>query len=153
MIGVGLMSRMRGGGFRIGWRRGSFVCLLPVLILIFKPLSLYYYYYLCFYEKNMRLTVAFPTGEKAKDQKESRDRDAENQLHAGYSYTSPDPDDLGLESELSGLPWGGPSMRHIVERGKATQGGSRQGSRDYSFYEYDGAGRGGSGNSRGSDSR
>ncbi|OBT88382.1 hypothetical protein VE02_02304 [Pseudogymnoascus sp. 03VT05] len=91
--------------------------------------------------------------EKAKDQKESRDRDAENQLHAGYSYTSPDPDDLGLESELSGLPWGGPSMRHIVERGKATQGGSRQGSRDYSFYEYDGAGRGGSGNSRGSDSR
>ena len=93
------------------------------------------------------------TGEKAKDQKESRDRDAENQLHAGYSYTSPDPDDLGLETELSGLPWGGPSMRHIVERGKATQGGSRQGSRDYSFYEYDGAGRGGSGNSRGSDSR
>ncbi|KFY40275.1 hypothetical protein V494_03588, partial [Pseudogymnoascus sp. VKM F-4513 (FW-928)] len=89
--------------------------------------------------------------EKAKDQKESRDRDAENQLHAGYSYTSPDPDDL-VETELSGLPWGGPSMRHIVERGKATQGGSRQGSRDYSFYEY-GAGRGGSGNSRGSDSR
>ncbi|KFY20483.1 hypothetical protein V493_07673, partial [Pseudogymnoascus sp. VKM F-4281 (FW-2241)] len=72
--------------------------------------------------------------EKAKDQKESRDRDAENQLHAGYSYTSPDPDDLGFETELSGLPWGGPSMRHIVERGKATTGGSRQGSRDYSFY-------------------
>ncbi|KFY13864.1 hypothetical protein V491_06235 [Pseudogymnoascus sp. VKM F-3775] len=90
--------------------------------------------------------------EKAKDQKESRDRDAENQLHAGYAYTSPDPDDIGLETELSGLPWGGPSMRHIVERGKATQGGSRQGSRDYSFYDY-GTGRGGSGNSRGSDSR
>ncbi|KAL5349998.1 hypothetical protein ACLOAV_005034 [Pseudogymnoascus australis] len=73
--------------------------------------------------------------EKAKDQKESRDRDAENQLHAGYSYTSPDPDDLCPDTELSGLPWGGPSMRHIVERGKVTQGGSRQGSRDYSFYE------------------
>ncbi|OBT70413.1 hypothetical protein VE03_00174 [Pseudogymnoascus sp. 23342-1-I1] len=90
--------------------------------------------------------------EKAKDQKESRDRDAENQLHAGYSYTSPDPDDLGPESELSGLPWGGPSMRHIVERGRGAQGGSRQGSRDYSFCEYGGTGRG-SGNSRGSDSR
>lgn len=94
------------------------------------------------------------TGEKAKDQKESRDRDAENQLHAGYSYTVPDPDDLGPETELSGLPWGGPSMRHIVERSKTTQGGSRQGSRDYSFYDYGtGRGGGGSGNSRGSDSR
>ncbi|OAF60212.1 hypothetical protein VC83_02944 [Pseudogymnoascus destructans] len=132
------MSRMRGGGFRIGWRRGSFVC---------PHISLHF----IFVGENDTNNY-FPTGEKAKDQKESRDRDAENQLHAGYSYTSPDPDDLGLESELSGLPWGGPSMRHIVERGKATQGGSRQGSRDYSLYEYE-TGRGVSGNSRGSDSR
>ncbi|OBT39344.1 hypothetical protein VE00_10542 [Pseudogymnoascus sp. WSF 3629] len=53
--------------------------------------------------------------------KESLSRDAENhlhaenQLHAGNSYTIPDSDDLGLESELSGLPWGGLSMRHIVK--------------------------------------
>ncbi|KFY30561.1 hypothetical protein V493_01834 [Pseudogymnoascus sp. VKM F-4281 (FW-2241)] len=61
---------------------------------------------------------------KAKEAHESRHRNAENQLHAGNSYTIPDFDNLGLEPELSGLPWGGLSMQYIVNRGKATKGGS-----------------------------
>jgi len=44
-------------------------------------------------------------------------------------------------------------MRHIVERGKAKERDSQQGSRDYSNYDY-GTGRGsGSGSGRGSESR
>lgn len=87
--------------------------------------------------------------EKAKDQKDSRDRELENQLRAGYSYSTPGPDDLRGDHDLSGLPWGGPSMKHIVERGQAKERDSQAGgSRDYggSYYDY------GSG-SRGSESR
>ena len=74
----------------------------------------------------------------------------ENQLRAGYSYSTPEPEDLGGDYNLSGLPWGGPSMKHIVERGKAKQQDSQAGSRDYS-YSYGGYEYGGSGSGRGSE--
>lgn len=74
----------------------------------------------------------------------------ENQLRAGYSYSAPSPDELQGGYDLSGLPWGGPSMKHIVERGQAVQRDSQQGgSRDYSYYDP----YGGSGSGRGSESR
>ena len=73
----------------------------------------------------------------------------ENQARAGYSYTSPTPDDLQGGYDLSGLPWGGPSMKYIVERGQAKERDSQQGgSRDYSYDPY-----GGGGSGRGSESR
>lgn len=75
----------------------------------------------------------------------------ENQLRAGYSYSSPTPNELaGQGYDLSGLPWGGPSMKHIVERGQAKERDSQQGgSRDYSYYDQYGS----TGSGRGSESR
>ncbi|KFY28419.1 hypothetical protein V493_02935 [Pseudogymnoascus sp. VKM F-4281 (FW-2241)] len=61
---------------------------------------------------------------RAKEAQESGHRNAKNQLHAGISYTIPEANDLGLELELSGLPWGGLSMSRIVKRGKETKEGS-----------------------------
>ena len=44
-----------------------------------------------------------------------------NQQYAGSAYHIPDPDDLVLDDgELSGLPWGGINMRHVVARGHAS---------------------------------
>lgn len=73
----------------------------------------------------------------------------ENQLRAGYSYSTPEPESLGGDYNLSGLPWGGPSMKHIVAQGKAKQQGSQAGSQDYQYgsygnYEYGGGSGGGS---------
>ncbi|OBT38937.1 hypothetical protein VE00_10565 [Pseudogymnoascus sp. WSF 3629] len=61
--------------------------------------------------------------EKAKQENESRKLVAENQLHAGNSYSVPNHDDLGDDIELSGLPWGGPSIRHIINRERPTARG------------------------------
>jgi hypothetical protein len=36
--------------------------------------------------------------------------------------------------ELSGLPWGGISMKLVVEKGKSKEQGSRQSSRENSVY-------------------
>lgn len=38
---------------------------------------------------------------------------------------------MGLDEELSGLPWGGMSMRHVVSKGKAREEESRRGSRTH----------------------
>ncbi|KAK4148143.1 uncharacterized protein C8A04DRAFT_23940 [Dichotomopilus funicola] len=60
--------------------------------------------------------------EKAREQKDRAARDAQNQQHAGSSYHIPDPEDFTLDDggDLSGLPWGGLSMRHVVTRGHAS---------------------------------
>jgi hypothetical protein len=93
----------------------------------------------------------FATGEKAKEQKESQARDAENQSRAGQIYSTPSAQDIDTEFELSGLPWGSLSLRHVVERGKASrresyQAGSFQGSPEYEYSSYSyGANSGGSG--------
>lgn len=69
------------------------------------------------------------TGDKAKETKEREERDAQNQKHAGYSYHTPDARDMGTDDELSGLPWGSLSLRHVVSTGKAREDSSRRGSR------------------------
>jgi hypothetical protein len=38
---------------------------------------------------------------------------------------------MGGEQELSGLPWGSLSLRHVVSKGKAKAEDSRRGSRSY----------------------
>ncbi|KAK4044747.1 hypothetical protein C8A01DRAFT_42369 [Parachaetomium inaequale] len=59
--------------------------------------------------------------EKAREQKDRAARDAQNQQYAGSAYTIPDPEDFTLDdSDLSGLPWGGLNMRHVVARGHAS---------------------------------
>lgn len=72
--------------------------------------------------------------EKVREQKEETEREVENQKRAGSSYASPEPGDLDPGRELSGLPWGGISMRHIVEAGKTKEQNSQQSSRENSVY-------------------
>lgn len=82
-------------------------------------------------------TNAF-AGDKAKDQKERQDREAENRAHASASYQTPEPRDMGTDDELSGLPWGSLSLKHVVSKGRAREEESRRGSRrdeDRSYYE------------------
>ncbi|XTI86730.1 hypothetical protein V2W45_1329516 [Cenococcum geophilum] len=80
------------------------------------------------------LTRIASAGEKVKEQKEETEREVENQKRAGSSYASPEPGDLDPGRELSGLPWGGISMRHIVEAGKTKEQNSQQSSRENSVY-------------------
>lgn len=65
--------------------------------------------------------------EKQKEHKERVERDDRNQENAGSSYRVPDARELGPDNdELSGLPWGGVSMRHVVARGHESE--TRRGS-------------------------
>lgn len=60
-------------------------------------------------------------GEKAREQRDRAQRDAQNQQYAGSTYHIPAPDDiLADDGDLSGLPWGGINMRHVVARGHAS---------------------------------
>ncbi|KAK8135236.1 hypothetical protein PG984_003176 [Apiospora sp. TS-2023a] len=59
--------------------------------------------------------------EKTKEQKEKSERDALNREHAGGSYQIHDSSDLTGDEEVSGLPWGGLSMRHVVARGHESE--------------------------------
>ncbi|KAF2255415.1 hypothetical protein BU26DRAFT_155733 [Trematosphaeria pertusa] len=72
--------------------------------------------------------------DKVREQKEEAERDVENQRRAGSSYASPDPGDIDQGRDLSGLPWGGISMRHIVEAGKTKEQNSQRSSRESSVY-------------------
>jgi hypothetical protein len=67
-------------------------------------------------------------GDKAKEAKERQDREAQDRTHAGHAYHTPDPGEMGTDDELSGLPWGSLSLRHVVSRGKAKEESSRRGS-------------------------
>ncbi|KAK8067159.1 basic-leucine zipper (bZIP) transcription factor [Apiospora hydei] len=53
--------------------------------------------------------------------KEKTERDALNREHAGGSYQIHDSTDLTDDEEVSGLPWGGISMRHVVARGHESE--------------------------------
>lgn len=74
------------------------------------------------------------TGDKVKEQKEDAEREVENQRRAGSSYTSPTPGSIDQSRDLSGLPWGGISMRHIVETGRSREEKSQRSSRESSVY-------------------
>ncbi|KAK0652209.1 hypothetical protein B0T16DRAFT_97501 [Cercophora newfieldiana] len=69
--------------------------------------------------------------EKAREQKDRAQRDAQNQQYASGSYEIPSPSKLPRDGgELSGLPWGGMDMQHVMNRGHAaSSGGSPQGTR------------------------
>ncbi|KAK5009655.1 hypothetical protein LTR60_005148, partial [Cryomyces antarcticus] len=73
-------------------------------------------------------------GDKIKLQKEESDRKAENQRQASSAYTPPEPGDLDVGDNLSGLPWGSLSMSHVVLKGKAKEQSSQQSSRETSVY-------------------
>ncbi|KAI9693723.1 MAG: hypothetical protein M1822_002994 [Bathelium mastoideum] len=70
--------------------------------------------------------------EKAKQVKEDTERDAENQKRAGNSYKTPEPGEVENKGDLSGLPWGGMSMKHVISSGKAKEQSPGQGSREAS---------------------
>lgn len=57
-------------------------------------------------------------GDKIKEQKEEAEREIENRQKAGSSYTPPELGSIDTNQNLSGLPWGGFSMRHMAEQGK-----------------------------------
>ncbi|KAL1880221.1 hypothetical protein VTK73DRAFT_6049 [Phialemonium thermophilum] len=65
---------------------------------------------------------------KAREKKERAQRDSQNEAHAGSSYHIPEPEELGPEDDLSGLPWGGLNMGYVVAKGheSASQQGSRR---------------------------
>lgn len=73
------------------------------------------------------------TGEKAREQKEREERESRNEQLAGSSYQVPVPEDFmspeGGEygDYLSGVPWGGVSIQHMVAMGHESE--SRRGSR------------------------
>lgn len=69
--------------------------------------------------------------DKAKEAKERQERDANDRAHAGHSYHTPDPSEMAPDEELSGLPWGGMSLKHVVSKGKAREEESRRGSRTH----------------------
>jgi hypothetical protein len=70
-----------------------------------------------------------------KQEKEETERRVENQRRAGSSYASPEPEKIDTSPALSGLPWGGISMKHIIEIGKSKERSLRSSSRERSELE------------------
>ncbi|KAL0944091.1 basic leucine zipper transcription factor domain-containing protein [Colletotrichum truncatum] len=66
------------------------------------------------------------TGKKNQDTKEKAARDEQNDTNAHNSYAVSSPEGLMQEEEVSGLPWGGLNIRHVVSRGHEYE--SRRGS-------------------------
>ncbi|KAI1075209.1 hypothetical protein F5B20DRAFT_585428 [Whalleya microplaca] len=76
--------------------------------------------------------------EKAKEQKEITERDSRNQEYADSSYRVAHSDELDADqTDVSGLPWGSISMRHVVARGHESE--SRRGSRRDDYTQDDSA--------------
>ncbi|CAN8095646.1 unnamed protein product [Discula destructiva] len=69
--------------------------------------------------------------EKAREQKELQEREARNQELAGASYSVPLASDLSEEDQLSGLPWGGLNIPHMVQRGHNSASSRRGVSEQY----------------------
>lgn len=63
------------------------------------------------------------TGEKVKEQKEKAERESRNVEHADSSYRLPSSDELvaSEDKDLSGLPWGSISMKHVLAMGHETE--------------------------------
>ncbi|EOA80907.1 uncharacterized protein SETTUDRAFT_100801 [Exserohilum turcica Et28A] len=59
--------------------------------------------------------------DRIKEQREEAERELENIRRAGGSYAPPEPESIDTSQTLSGLPWGGISMRHVIEQGKNRQ--------------------------------
>lgn len=74
-------------------------------------------------------------GDKIKEQKEEAERELENQKRAGGSYVPPEPGSIDTDYTLSGLPWGGISIKYIMEQGKRSEQIARQSSSLDPMYE------------------
>ncbi|KAI1377397.1 hypothetical protein F4677DRAFT_56309 [Hypoxylon crocopeplum] len=61
--------------------------------------------------------------EKAREQKEKAERETRNLENAGSSYRLPSSDEIAGDDglDLSGLPWGSLSMKHVIARGHETE--------------------------------
>ncbi|KAI1404592.1 hypothetical protein F4819DRAFT_112246 [Hypoxylon fuscum] len=61
--------------------------------------------------------------EKVKEQKEKAERESRNVEHADSSYRLPSSDELvaSEDKDLSGLPWGSISMKHVLAMGHETE--------------------------------
>ncbi|KZF26898.1 hypothetical protein L228DRAFT_265249 [Xylona heveae TC161] len=70
--------------------------------------------------------------DKQKKKKEDEVRARDNQERAGAAYTVPDSEDLEADVDLPGLPWGGVSLKYVIEQGKARQSEMKEASRETS---------------------
>ncbi|KAK3702381.1 hypothetical protein LTR37_014955 [Vermiconidia calcicola] len=62
--------------------------------------------------------------EKVRQQRQEAEREAENQLLAAGSYSTPEPEEAdGVEE---GLPWGSISLRHVIRSGRTKEQSSRE---------------------------
>lgn len=58
-------------------------------------------------------------GEKVKNEKDDSAQQWRDRAAAGNAYSQPNTRELERNNGTSGVPWGGLSMRHVVERGWA----------------------------------
>ncbi|KAH9860780.1 hypothetical protein J1614_012113 [Plenodomus biglobosus] len=79
--------------------------------------------------------------DKNKEQREESERQAENRRKAGSSYTSPEYGFIETNEVLSGLPWGGFNMKHIIEAGVRKEQSSHPSSRANSLHSHATGGR------------
>jgi hypothetical protein len=80
-------------------------------------------------------TLNIHKGDKVKEQKEETERHVENKRQAASAYAPPEAEKMDARRALSGLPWGGISMRHIVEKGKYKEQSSQRSSHESSVYD------------------
>ncbi|KAH7124973.1 hypothetical protein B0J13DRAFT_531242 [Dactylonectria estremocensis] len=64
--------------------------------------------------------------QKVKETTEKEKRDYLNFTHAQNSYRIQDALEMVEESEVTGLPWGGINLRHIIAKGRQAQGTQSQ---------------------------
>ncbi|KAI3399280.1 hypothetical protein diail_7234 [Diaporthe ilicicola] len=84
--------------------------------------------------------------EKAREQKEREERESRNEQLAGSSYQVPVPEDFmsagggggEYDDYLSGVPWGGVNIQHMVAMGHESESrrGSRRGGDQQPQYDY-----------------
>ncbi|KAI9772230.1 MAG: hypothetical protein M1840_000979 [Geoglossum simile] len=66
--------------------------------------------------------------ERAKQEKEDRLRELEDNKRAALAYTLPDPNDLESRDNQSGLPWGGYNLRYAMVSSRSQERTSGQSS-------------------------
>ena len=116
-----MTTRLSGGGYRTSWHSDVSVCEVSDKRFSFRQTS-------------RAINITIVAGEKEKERKEEEERESENQRRAGSVYASPEPSDINEEKELSGLPWGGVSMKHIMETSRSKEQLLQQDSRETSEY-------------------
>ena len=68
------------------------------------------------------------SGDKSKRTREEAERDREDARRASSAYETPESEQMGSERDLSGLPWGSLSMKHVVKSGKEKEKDTHQSS-------------------------